>query len=77
MWIRKKLEDKKLTLGADAHALQNSLTNASSVVRKQGTKNIDSTVLDQERLNVLYKKHRLDLQLEKETGNNVNFEKMF
>ena len=46
-------------------------------MRKQGTKNIDSTVLDQERLNVLYKKHRLDLQLEKETGNNVNFEKMF
>jgi hypothetical protein len=42
-----------------------------------GTKVTDSSVLDKERLSALYKEYHLDLQLERENANNVNFEQCF
>ena len=46
---------------------------------KQPTKIVerDAAGLDRERLAALYKEHHLDVKYEKESANEVNFEKLF
>ena len=79
---RQKMEQKIIALGTDAKnppasLHQNNKSNATSNLRKMGTKVTDSSGLDKERLSALYKEYHLDLQLERENANNVNFEQCF
>lgn len=77
---RLKMEQKMIALAnTDAknpavNQQSNNKSNVTSNIRKMGAKPTDSSVLDKERLSALYKEYHLDLQLERENANNVNFE---
>lgn len=40
-----------------------------ALLRKIGTKNVDNSMLDRDRLNALFKEFQLDLQLDRENAN--------
>lgn len=79
---RQKMEQKLiLSAAADAKNVPASLHESKksnvSQIKKMGTKQTDSSVHDKERLSTLFKEYQLDLQLERENANNVNFEQCF
>ena len=79
---RQKMEQKLiLSAAADAKnlppALNDQKKSTVSTIKKLGTKQTDSSLQDKERLSTLFKEYQLDLQLERENANNVNFEQCF
>lgn len=78
IWKRVKQEQKVAVAGTDAKDPPASIdaktkSNANSSLKKIGTKVADHAVHDKDRLSALYKEHHLDVQLEKENANNVDF----